>query len=296
MQTGRSVIALEPIVRREAPDWIFAVGDADAALAAALVGRKNGTPVAHLEAGLRTGDDTSPEEINRLLTDRLSDVLFTAESETGRNLRREGIPDDRIHFVGNVVADAVERLKDRARALDLPAVMELETESYLLALFRRERNVADAERLETLLGELDAAAMETGRPTLLVMEPRLAASVHRHRLEHLLPPLNVIEPVGYVELVALIRDAALVLTDGGEVRDSATLLGVPSITVRTEPLRGQTISQGLNRVCAGDAVGLADAVDGALKMRRKPQRPELWDGHAAERIAEVAFTTAPATV
>jgi len=298
MQTGRAVISLEPIVARQAPDWIFAVGDTDAALAAALVGRKNGTPVAHLEAGLREGDDSAPDEVNRLLTDRLADALFTAEAEVTRRLiEREGIHSDRVHFVGNVVADAVDRLVERASELHLASAMGLEKGSYLLALIRRERNVREGDRLEAFLRGLDGATFETGRPTLLVLEPEIAASVRRHRLEDLLAPLEVVQTLGYVELLSLLRDSAAILTDARELQDAALLLGVPCVSGRIGRTVGPGASSTVRSGCLGAEVDdLAEAVDEAMWSPRPPRRPALWDGHAAERIAQVALAgRVPAT-
>jgi UDP-N-acetylglucosamine 2-epimerase (non-hydrolysing) len=287
LRTGRAVIGLEPIVTRSSPDWIFAVGDVDAALAAALVARKNGIPLAHLEAGLRTGDDSSSTEINRLLTDRLADVLFTAESRAHDVLRSEGIPSHRIHFVGNVLADAVDLLLDRARELDLPALMQLDPGSYVLALLRPGRG-ADADELAALLVALEGATLESGRPLLLVMEPALAADIRGQDLEHLLAPLTVIEPVGYVELLGLVEGAGVVVTDAAELPDVAALLGVPCVTVSEEPLHAASGPNGAGSVVTRGVDGLVEATVEGLGSSRDASRPELWDGHAAERIADIA--------
>lgn len=296
LRTGRAVIALEPIVARSGPEWIFAIGDVDAALAATLVARKNGIAAAHLEAGVRNGDPTSSTEINRLLTDRLSDVLFTAEAAAQDVLCREGIPEDRIHFVGNVVADALDRLHERISEVDAPSLVDLDRGSYLLALLRPERD-STAEQLARLLSAIDSAAMESGRPTLLVTEPALAADVRRHGLESLLAPLSVLEPLGYVELLGLVEGAAVVITDACEIPDVATLLGVPCVTVGNRPMHlasGASVPGG--PPAAGEADGLVEAALRGLESRVEPHRPELWDGRAAERIVRVARNRLPSPV
>lgn len=290
MQTGRALISLGAVVARQAPDWIFAVGDTDASLAAALVGRKNGTPVAHLEAGLREGDDSSPEEVNRFLTDRLSDALFTSDPAATEQLtQHEGIQPSRVHFVGNVVADAVDRLQERVGGLDLASRMGLERGSYLLALIRRHRNVQNPDRLEAFLRGLDGATFETGRPTLLVMEAEIAASVRRNRLENLTAPLEVVDSLGYVELLSLLGDAAAILTDARELQDAALLLGIPCVSGRI----GAAPNPGTFRsgCLAAEVDELAEAVSEAMCSPRRPRRPDRWDGHAGERIARVALAS-----
>ncbi|MCL7970508.1 MAG: UDP-N-acetylglucosamine 2-epimerase [marine benthic group bacterium] len=287
--TGRSLIALEPIVSRARPDWIFAVGDVDAALAAAIVGRKNGIATAHLEAGLRTGDSSAPEEVNRLLTDRLSDTLFTAGPEAETNLLEEGISGDRIHVVGNVVADSLLRLRERASHLNLPSVMGLERGSFLLALLRQRRNVVEAERLERILSALDSVALATGRATILVMEPEVAENVHRHQLDGLLAPLTVVESTTYAELLGLVQDAAAVVTDASEIQDSTTLLGVPCIALDHSIVRRITVRQGTNFALNLESDDLVDAIMGRIEAAHRPNRPALWDGNAARRIAEITL-------
>ncbi len=288
-QTGRSLIALEPIVLRENPDWIFAVGDVDAALAAALVGRKNGIPLAHLEAGLRAGDRFSPVETNRLLADRLSDALFTAERETSEHLILEGIEAERIHFVGNTVADTVSRLRDRSSALELPAVLGLEEGSYVVALLQRTGGPQRPGRLEEFLDALDEVALETSRPTILVLDSPAAADVREQRLEHLLAPLTVVHSPSYVELLALVEEAGTVVTNAREVQDCATVLGVPSVAVGDLAVGRAEIFKRGNHVSVDELDRLPELVIRVLTEQPAPQRPELWDGHAAQRLAEITM-------
>lgn len=295
-QTGRSLIALEPVVLREDPDWIFAVGDVDAALAAALVGRKNGVPVAHLEAGLRAGDRFSPVEINRLLTDRLSDALFTAERETSEHLISEGIDAERVHYVGNTVADAVSRLRDRSSALQLPAVMGLEEGSYVVASLRRTSGPQRADPLEDFLGALNAVSFETGRSTILMLDPPAAANVREQRLEHLLAPLTAVHSTSYVELLALVEGAGVVVTNAREVQDCATVFGVPSVAVGDLAVgRGAIFKRG-NHVSVDKLDRLPEVVIRALTERSAAPQQELWDGQAAQRIAEITMAALPMSI
>ncbi len=298
-QTGRSLIALEPIVLREAPDWIFAVGDVDAALAAALVGRKNGVPLAHLEAGLRAGDRFSPLETNRLLADRLSDALFTAERETSEHLITEGIEAERVHFVGNTVADTVSRLRDRSAALELPAVLGLEDGSYIVALLRRTSDPQRPEHLEEFLEALNETALETGRSTILLLDSPGAADVRGQRLEHLLAPLTVVHSTSYAELLALVERAGAVVTNAREVQDCATVLGVPSVAVGDLAVGRAAIFKRGNHVSVDELDRLPEVLIPVLTerpARPAPSQPELWDGQAAERIAEITMAELPLAI
>ena len=296
VRTGRSLIALEPVVLREAPDWIFAVGDVDAALAAALVGRKNGLPLAHLEAGLRAGDPLAPLEINRLLTDRLSDALFTAERETSAHLISEGIDPERVHYVGNTVADTVLRLRDRSTALALPEVLGLEEGSYIVAALQRSSGPQRADHLKDFLEALDAVAFETGRSTILLLDPPGAADVRAHKLESLLSPVNVVKSASYVELLALVQGAGAVVTNARDVQDCATVVGVPSVAVGDLAVGGRAILERRNHVSLEALDGLPEVVMRVLIERPAARKPELWDGLAAERIAEITMASLPMSI
>ncbi len=286
-QTGRSLIALEPIVMRESPDWIFAVGDADVALAAALVGRKNGIPVAHLEAGLRAGTSDHAIDINRLLTDRLSDVLFVAEPETREQLLEEGIDATRIHLVGNTVADTALRLLAREVEFDVASSIGLERGSYIVGLLTGVDALPDATSIEDFLAALDAVAFETGRPTVLILDASSARSVKQQHLEGLLAPITVIHAPSYLEVLALVRSAGVVVTNALEVLDSATMAGVPGIAIG-EFAVGRASTQKRDRhLSAGELMELPELVIRILKQQPTPRIPDLWDGRSAQRIAEI---------
>jgi UDP-N-acetylglucosamine 2-epimerase (non-hydrolysing) len=296
IQTGRSLIALESIVVRESPDWIFAVGDADAALAAALVGRKNRIPLAHLEAGLRAGNNLEAIEINRQLTDRLSDALFVAERETRDQLIGEGIGPARIHFVGNTAADTALRLQDGASALALPESMGLAEGSYVLAMLRRADALPGIVEMEDFLWALDGVAFETGRPTVLVLDAPSAARIKKEHLEELLDPLAVVHAPSYLELLALVEASGVVVTNACEVLDSATVLGVPSIAIG-DFVVGRSRILDRDRHLSVDALALLpEAALKVLSERSSARIPERWDGSAGQRIAEATMAHLLASV
>jgi UDP-N-acetylglucosamine 2-epimerase (non-hydrolysing) len=283
------MIALEPVIERERPDWVFTVGDVNSTLAAALVAAKLGIRVAHVEAGLRSGDWGMPEEINRVLTDRLSDALFTTEPSAEEHLLREGIDPSRIHFVGNVMIDTLLRHRDRAAGLRVAEGMGLEPRAFVLVTLHRPSNVDDPARLEALLRALGETAAGTGHPVVVPLHPRTSGRIRETGLEPLLAPLTVLPPIRYLEFLGLMQDAGAVVTDSGGIQEETTVLGVPCVTVRPNTERPVTISHGTNRLFDGDPSDLLDVVRGALLERREAQRPPLWDGRAAERIVGVTL-------
>lgn len=284
VQTARVMIAFEPLIRRFAPDWVFAVGDVNSTLAAALVTAKLPTRLAHIGAGVRSGDWRAPEEVNRVLTDRLSDVLFTSESAAAENLRLEGVPEHRIHPVGNVLIDSLDRFRDRAAALRIHEAMGLEPRRFALVTIHRARNVDDANRLSDLLGALGELPATCECPVVFPMHPRTSESVRRHRIERLLAPLQVLEPLPYVEFLSLMGEAGVVITDSGGAQEETSVLGTPCITLRATTERPVTVTSGTNRLLGDDPASLPELVRSALAYDRSPRRPRLWDGRASERI------------
>ncbi|MGH7607495.1 MAG: non-hydrolyzing UDP-N-acetylglucosamine 2-epimerase, partial [Gemmatimonadales bacterium] len=262
-------------------------GDVNSTLAAALVAAKLGLRVGHVEAGLRSGDWTMPEEINRVLTDRLAGLLFAPSRDAVENLLHEGIPAERIHFVGNVMIDTLVTMLPAARALDAPARHGVAPGAYVVATLHRPANVDDAATLRGLLGALGALGAQA--PVIFPVHPRT-----RERIRCLRPAatgaadVRFLEPLGYLETLSLVASAGLVITDSGGLQEETTYLGVPCLTVRANTERPITCRLGTNRLVAArrDAI-LTAARDGA-EMRARPRVPiERWDGRAGERIVQV---------
>ena len=284
-QTGKMLADLEPVFDRYAPDWIVVYGDVNSTLAAALVGQKKGMKVAHVEAGVRSFDRSMPEEINRVLTDQLAEVCLTPGAAADRNLRREGIPDERIRTVGNVMVDTLLALRPAAARLGVPAQMGVASGDYAVATFHRAGNVDDAVTLAALLAGL--AHVARAMPVLFLVHPRTRQRIKDFGLEEKAPGVRLLDPVGYLETVGLVERAALVVTDSGGLQVETTILGVPCLTARPNTEWTETIESGTNRLVAPtlEAISAAFAEVRAQKRAQvAPARPPLWDGHAAERI------------
>lgn len=291
IQTARIMEAFEPLVRDHAPDWVVVVGDVNSTLACALVVSKLGTPtqLAHVEAGLRSGDWRMPEEVNRVLTDRLSDLLLTPSRDAHANLAAEGIDARRVVFVGNVMIDSLHRTLPRARALALARREGLEPGRFVLTTLHRPSNVDDPERLEVILEALHELAAET--PVAFPMHPRTKDRVASFGLEPLLARIRCLPPLGYVEMVSLQADATMVVTDSGGIQEETTVLGIPCLTLRESTERPVTVTQGTNRLLPEwppRASTILFAVHQAMATRSHgtPRVPEGWDGRAAERIVD----------
>jgi UDP-N-acetylglucosamine 2-epimerase (non-hydrolysing) len=292
-QTGTIMVRLEPVLRRERPDLVMVFGDINSTVAAALCAAKMELPVAHVEAGLRSFDRTMPEELNRIVTDHLSDYLFTTEPSAAVNLLREGIAEDRISFVGNVMVDTL--LKHRQRAADLRAweQFDLARGGYGLLTLHRPSNV---DRPETLSAILEAVT-EIGRDLPIVFPCHVRT---RQRLEVQAAlkavigfgPIILVEPLGYLEFLSLMAEARLVLTDSGGIQEETTVLGVPCLTLRENTERPITLVQGTNVLVGIDADRIvAEARKVLTHDVRRGQIPDLWDGRAAERIVEILLKT-----
>jgi len=291
-QTARVMLVFEPVLLKHRPDWVFVVGDVNSTLACALVCAKLGIPVAHVEAGLRARDMTMPEEINRLLTDQIADMLFTPSRDADDNLRREGISPDKIHFVGNVMIDSLTRMLPAAVRLPVLSDFSLCPRKYVLATFHRPSNVDDPVKLRELLSALKAISREFS--VVFPVHPRT-----RRRITSLSEfsedGLRLSEPLGYLEFLALMNSAAAVLTDSGGVQEETTFLGVPCLTVRTSTERPVTISKGTNRLVENNRTAIASAFAEAISASPKNgNQPELWDGRAAERIVQAMLRIAHA--
>ena len=278
VQTARIMERFEPVLTAERPDWVVVYGDVNSTAAAALVASKLGVRVAHVEAGLRSGDRAMPEEINRLVTDRLADLLLTPSRDADAQLRREGEPDHEIVFVGNVMIDTLLRTRARALATGYRRSLGLAGDPYVLVTLHRPSNVDDPVRLSTLLGELRAVSREY--PVVLPMHPRTRARVVAEG--RTLDWAMVLPPVPYLHMLDLVDGAHAVVTDSGGLQEETTALGVPCLTVRDTTERPITVVEGTNRLVR-DLETLAELVRVAERPSA-PRRPEGWDGHAGMRV------------
>jgi len=295
-QTAGIMLRFEPILDRIRPDWVVVYGDVNSTIATALVAVKKGVRVAHVEAGLRSRDLSMPEEINRLLTDRVADLLLTPSRDADANLMAEGVPPERIAFVGNVMVDTLLRLRPRAAALDMPGRLGLAREGYAFVTLHRPSNVDRPEVLRELLEGLEAVA--AGIPVLFPMHPRTRERVASFRLGDTAPSVRMVEPLGYLETVSLVEQAAIVITDSGGLQEETTVLGVPCLTARATTERPITIREGTNRLIRSTREEIVAATAATLQQRREgsftPRRPEGWDGRAGERVVgELALARAP---
>jgi len=292
LQTAEIMRRVEPVMDDFGPDLLLVVGDVNSTIACALVAAKKGIPVVHVEAGLRSFDRSMPEEINRVLTDQLSELLFTTEPDGADNLLREGVAAERIHFVGNVMIDTLHANRARAvpaaRTLAAIGVAADVPGDYGLLTLHRPSNVDDETVLRRLLQTLTDLSGQL--PLVFPMHPRTRARIDALGLDELLHSgqLAVVPPLGYLELLGLMAEARLVLTDSGGIQEETTALGVPCITLRENTERPVTVSAGTNTVVGTDPDAIRQCFDGILATGGKAGRvPELWDGRAAERIAEV---------
>jgi UDP-N-acetylglucosamine 2-epimerase (non-hydrolysing) len=281
-QTGKVMMEFEPLVERLSPDVVIVVGDVNSTLACALVAAKAGPLLAHVEAGLRSRDWTMPEEINRVVTDRVSDLLFAPSADAVTNLEAEGCRRDQIQLVGNVMVDTLMANLERARQRPALARFGVEAGGYGLVTLHRPANVDDPSELRPLLGALGEIAREV--PLIFPVHPRAAA-----RLEALGAPrgVTVTPPLRYLDFLALEAGARLVLTDSGGVQEETTFLRVPCFTLRDRTERPITVSRGTNRVLGLDVERVVDVPQLLEETALPLAAPDGWDGHAAQRIADL---------
>lgn len=285
VQTAKVMIAFEEAMEKSRPDLVVVVGDVNSTLACSVVAAKAQVPVAHVEAGLRSFDRTMPEEINRVVTDALSAYLFTTAPEAGDNLLREGIPSEKIHFVGNVMIDSLMRCVEKAEASTIRNELGVEGDYALLTL-HRPSNVDRAESL----GRIFQALRLLGKriPILFPIHPRTARMLVEFELSPEIPGLHVLEPLGYLDFLHLEMHARLVLTDSGGIQEETTILGVPCLTLRNNTERPVTIAEGTNNVVGNDPERIVSKALEILAGWKPPARqPKLWDGKAAERIVQI---------
>jgi len=308
-QTAQIMMAFEKVCLEERPDLITVVGDVNSTVACALVAAKLLIPVAHVEAGLRSFDRTMPEEINRLLTDQLSDFLFTTCEDANRNLIREGIPEEKTHFVGNVMIDTLLRHLEMAKKLEIIERLGLSGDSrikkYAVLTLHRPSNVDYPLVLEKLFGALNEIALKI--PIIFPVHPRTLKRLQEFRLNELinyvdlgtanfdklcldrLPPgVLAVPPLGYLDFLCLMSRAVLVLTDSGGIQEETTILGVPCLTLRNNTERPVTVREGTNFIVGNDPHRIKQKVFDILKNGIPRRRiPKYWDGKAAERIVKI---------
>ncbi|MCZ6756434.1 MAG: UDP-N-acetylglucosamine 2-epimerase (non-hydrolyzing), partial [Gemmatimonadetes bacterium] len=271
----------------ERPDLVLVYGDVNSTVAAALVATKLRIPVGHVEAGLRSRDRSMPEEINRVVTDTLADLLFTPSPDAHRNLLAEGVAEERIHFVGNVMIDSLVHALPLAREVDTLDRMELDAGKYVVVTLHRPPNVDDPEQFANVLAALDEVAKE--RPVVFPMHPRTRARLAElGAAGNTSAEVRAIEPVGYLDMLNLVSSAELVITDSGGLQEETSYLGVPCITLRPNTERPITCMEGTNQLVPPGDGDLLEAVKEA-GGRRMPGGAKIdrWDGRSAERIADV---------
>lgn len=288
LQTAKIMTAFEPVCLQHQPDWVIVVGDVNSTIACAMVAVKLGIRVAHVESGLRSGDRTMPEEINRILTDAISDLLFVTEPSGVENLRREGIPDQRVHHVGNVMIDSLLSARARAEQSDLLTRQALTPRGYTALTLHRPANVDHAP---VLRGIMDAVEEISRRmPVVFPLHPRTRRRLDEFgmsdRFENL-PGLRLLEPLGYLDFLKLIANARVVMSDSGGIQEETTILGVPCLTLRNNTERPITISEGTNRLVGVDPMAILRAFADVEDTQDFAARvPALWDGQASTRIVE----------
>jgi UDP-N-acetylglucosamine 2-epimerase (non-hydrolysing) len=283
-QTARVMMAFEPVCLEEKPDWVVVVGDVNSTMACTLVAAKLGIKVAHVEAGLRSFDRTMPEEINRIVTDSLADLLLTPSVDADKNLKREGIPPAKIHFVGNIMIDTLLGNLDQARCSVLPVKLGVQTEGFVYVTLHRPSNVDDPNKLKFIMGALNSLASQI--PVVFPIHPRTRNMLKSCGISTQNGNLKVIEPIGYHDSLCLTENARFVLTDSGGLQEESTYLGTPCLTLRQNTERPITVGVGTNKLTRPDS--LANDIEEILQNRRPTGRiPELWDGKTAERIVKM---------
>ncbi len=289
VQTAEIMKAFEPVLEAERPDAVVVVGDVNSTIACGLVAVKLGVKLVHVEAGLRSFDRTMPEEINRILTDAISDLLFCTEQSGVDNLLREGVAPEKIFLVGNVMIDTLLRNRERAEESRILEELGLTAGAYAALTLHRPSNVDDPAALGRILEALDQIQGEL--PILFPVHPRTRQRLLDSALgrrARAMANLRMIEPVGYLDFLKLMSSAVVVLTDSGGIQEETTILGVPCLTLRDNTERPVTAESGTNRLVGTDPQRILDAF---RRVRRDPApaggRPPLWDGHAAERIVEI---------
>lgn len=283
-QTARVMIAFEPVCLEHRPDWVIVVGDVNSTVACALTAKKLGIRVAHVEAGLRSRDMSMPEEINRLCTDAIADLLFTTDTLADENLRSEGVAAEKIHFVGNTMIDTLRQQLDRSLTVAAPTGLTgLAAGRYAVLTLHRPSNVDSPERLAAILGAINAIAERI--PVVFPVHPRTASRLNGVRLH---PGVRAVGAMSYLPFLGLVARCRMVLTDSGGIQEETTVLGVPCLTMRDNTERPITCEIGTNVLVGTEPERIVQEANSILDGHTRPHAiPEKWDGHAAERIVDV---------
>jgi UDP-N-acetylglucosamine 2-epimerase (non-hydrolysing) len=289
-QTAAVMEKFEQVVLKEKPDWVVVVGDVNSTLACALVSVKLGVKVAHVEAGLRSRDRSMPEEINRLLTDQIADLLFTPSLDADANLVREGIPAERIRFVGNVMIDSLYQQLEAAKSSTIRDDLGLSNQDYAVLTLHRPSNVDEPETFSRILDALEQISLRI--PIVFPVHPRTRKKIDSFglgkRIEEV-AGLQLIDPLGYLDFLSLYSRARLVLTDSGGLQEETTVMSIPCLTLRENTERPITIESGTNTLVGTDPIKITSAALTALATERNGTArcvPDLWDGHTARRIVD----------
>lgn len=286
VQTAEIMMRFDQVVAGSRPDLVLVYGDVNSTVAAALVSAKLGIRIGHVEAGLRSFDRTMPEEINRLVTDQLADLLFTPSADGNENLEREGVAPEKIHLVGNVMIDTLMRLLPLAEKQDILQRLALQASGYGLVTLHRPSNVDEPAMLHQIMQTLFDISEEI--PLIFPLHPRTRQHLRALSLQPATSNLQLVDPLGYLEFLALQRHARLVITDSGGIQEETTYLGVPCLTVRENTERPVTVTLGTNRLVGQDMQRLRAAAQDVLAgSAQAGQIPPLWDGQAGTRIAQV---------
>lgn len=286
-QTARIMVEFEKILKQEKPDLILVPGDVNSTLACSVVASKMGISVGHVESGLRSFDREMPEEINRIVTDVLSDFLFVSEPSGLTNLKNEGISEEKVHFVGNIMIDSLVHFLPSIEGSSVLGDLGLEAGKYTLMTFHRPGNVDNMVSLSGLVSMLNRLSEKT--QLVFPVHPRTRKNLEKYKLvQELDPRIRILEPIGYLDFLALTRSAELLITDSGGIQEETTFLGVQCITVRDSTERPVTVSVGTNQLIGTDLAKVERAAEEVLSGSTKAGMvPELWDGNTAERIVDI---------